>query len=71
MFDMVNGFVKGMSGLFLALFSFAVIAEILLGGPVFGMAVIDNIMDVINNLGNNGVVGIITIVILFGLLNNK
>ena len=70
-FKMVNGFFSKMTALFLGLLSFGVMAEILFGGPVLGMSVIGNVMEIINMLGNNGVVGLIAMVILYGLLDKK
>ena len=70
-FNLVNGFFGKMTSLFVGLLSFGVMAEILFGSPVMGMSVIGNIMDVINMLGNNGVVGLIALVILYGLLDKK
>tara|TARA_R110002167_G_scaffold102276_4_gene265518 strand:+ start:1290 stop:1514 length:225 start_codon:yes stop_codon:yes gene_type:complete len=67
----VNGFFSKMTSLFVGLLSFGVMAEILFGGPVLGMSVITNIMDIINLLGNNGVVGLIALVILYELINKK
>ena len=68
-FNLVNGFFGKMTSLFLGLLSFGVMAEILFGSPVMGMSVIGNVMDVINMLGNNGVVGLIALVILYSLFN--
>ena len=70
-FNLVNGFFGKMTSLFMGLLSFGVMAEILFGSPVMGMSVIGNIMDVINILGNNGVVGLIALVILYSLLSKK
>ena len=70
-FNMVNGFFGKMTSLFLGLLSFGVMAEILFGSPVMGMSVIGNVMDIINMLGDNGVVGLIALVILYGLLDKK
>jgi hypothetical protein len=70
-FNLVNGFFGKMTSLFMGLLSFGIMAEILFGSPVMGMSVIGNIMDIINMLGNNGVVGLIALVILYGLLNKK
>tara|TARA_R110002020_G_scaffold394723_1_gene604750 strand:+ start:970 stop:1191 length:222 start_codon:yes stop_codon:yes gene_type:complete len=67
-FSMVSGFFGKMTTLFMGLMSFGVMAEILFGSPVMGMSVISNIMDIINMLGNNGVVGLIALVILYKLL---
>ena len=70
-FNLVNGFFGKMTSLFMGLLSFGVMAEILFGSPVMGMSVIGNIMDVINMLGSNGVVGLIALVILYSLLDKK
>ena len=70
-FNLVNGFFGKMTSLFMGLLSFGIMAEILFGSPVMGMSVIGNIMDIINMLGDNGVVGLIALVILYGLLNKK
>ncbi len=70
-FGLVNGFISKMTSLFVGLLSFGVMAEILFGSPVLGMSVIGNVMDVINLLGDNGVVGLIALVILYTLLEKK
>ena len=70
-FNMVNGFFGKMTSLFLGLLSFGVMAEILFGSPVMGMSVIGNVMEIINMLGDNGVVGLIALVILYSLLNKN
>jgi len=70
-FNMVNGFFGKMTSLFMGLLSFGIMAEILFGSPVMGMSVIGNVMDIINMLGDNGVVGLIALVILYSLLNKN
>jgi len=70
-FNMVTGFFGKMTTLFMGLLSFGILAEILFGAPVLGISVIGNVVDVINLLGNNGVVGLIAIVILYSLLEKK
>jgi|TARA_R100001594_G_scaffold148101_2_gene202511 hypothetical protein len=70
-FNLVNGFIGKMTSLFVGLLSFGVMAEILFGSPVMGMSVIGNVMDVIGVLGDNGVVGLIALVILYSLLEKK
>ena len=70
-FNLVNGFFGKMTSLFLGLLSFGIMADILFGSPVMGMSVIGNIMDIINMLGSNGVVGLMALVILYGLLDKK
>jgi hypothetical protein len=47
------------------------LAEIVFGGPVFGISVITNVMDLINLLGDNGFVGLVALVILYELLSKK
>jgi len=70
-FNMVTGFIGKMTTLFMGLLSFGILAEILFGAPVLGISVIGNVVDVINLLGNSGVVGLIAIVILYSLLEKK
>jgi|TARA_R100001594_G_scaffold108368_1_gene143060 hypothetical protein len=70
-FNLVSGFFGKMTSLFMGLLSFGIMAEILFGSPVLGMSVIGNIMDIINMLGNNGVVGLIALVVLYSLLDKK
>ena len=70
-FNLVSGFFGKMTTLFMGLLSFGIMAEILFGSPVMGMSVIGNIMDIINMLGSNGVVGLMALVILYGLLDKK
>ena len=65
---MVSGFFGKMTTLFMGLMSFGIMAEILFGSPVMGISVIKNVMDIINTLGSNGVVGLIAMVILYKLL---
>ena len=70
-FNMISGFFGKMTTLFMGLMSFGVMAEILFGSPVMGMSVIANVMDIINVLGDNGVVGLIALVILYGMFTNE
>ena len=70
-FNMVNGFFSKMTALFMGLLSFGVMAEILFGSPVMGMSVIDNVMSVITLFGNNGVIGLIALVVLYKLMEKS
>ena len=70
-FGYVTKFFKSMTGLFLVMLSFGILAEIVFGGPVFGISVITNVMDLINLLGDNGFVGLVALVILYELLSKK
>ena len=70
-FNMVTGFIGKMTTLFMGLLSFGIIAEVLFGSAVFGMSVIENVMDLIGMFGDNGVVGLIALVVLYNLLDKK
>ena len=70
-FNMVTSFFGKMTTLFMGLLSFGVIAEVLFGKAVLGMSVIDNVMELIAMFGDNGVVGLIALVILYNLLDKK
>ena len=70
-FNMVTDFFGKMITLFMGLLSFGVMAEVLFGSAVLGMSVIDNVMELITMFGDNGVVGLIALVILYNLLDKK
>jgi|TARA_R100000458_G_scaffold10486_1_gene8324 hypothetical protein len=70
-FDTVGSFFSKMTSLFMGLLSFGVMAEILFGSPVMGMSVIDNVMSVITLFGNNGVIGLIALVVLYKLMEKS
>jgi len=67
-FKMAGGFFSKMTELFMTLMSFAIMAEILFGMSVMGLSVIDNIMEMITMLGSNGIVGLMTLVIMYSLV---
>ena len=70
-FNMVTDFLGKMTALFMGLLSFGIIAEVLFGEAVFGMSVIENVMELIAMFGENGVVGLIALVVLYNLLDKK
>jgi|TARA_R110000824_G_scaffold89385_1_gene219191 hypothetical protein len=70
-FTKIQLFISNLTALMMCLLSFGVLAEVLFGSAVLGMSVIDNVVGLINTLGNNGVVGVIAIVILYELLSCK
>ena len=70
-FSMVSGFFSKMTTLFMGLLSFGILAEVLFGKAVLGMSVIDNVMALITMFGNNGIVGLIALVVLYNLLDKK
>ena len=70
-FNMVTDFISKMTTLFMGLLSFGIMAEVLFGSAVLGMSVINNVMELISMFGDNGVVGLIALVILYNLLDKK
>ena len=70
-FNMVTDFFGKMTTLFMGLLSFGILADILFGKAVLGMSVIDNVMSLIAMFGDNGVVGLIALVVLYNLLDKK
>ena len=70
-FNMATDFFGKMTALLMGLLSFGIIAEVLFGKSVLGMSVIDNVMDLIAMFGDNGVVGLIALVVLYNLLDKK
>ena len=70
-FNITISFIGKLTNLIMARRSLGIVAEILNGSPVLGRSVMNNVMDVINMLGGNGVVGLIALVILYQLLEKK
>ena len=70
-FNITISFIGKLTNLIMAMLSLGIVAEILYGSPVLGMSVMNNVMDVINMLGGNVVVGLIALVILYQLLEKK
>ncbi len=70
-FNLVGDFVNKLTKLLISIMALGIIAEVLFGSPMLGMSVISGVMDVISLFGSNGVVGIISLVVLYKLLENK
>ena len=70
-FNLIGNFVGKLSTLLLSILSLGIIAEVLFGTPAFGLSVIGNVMAIISLFGSNGVVGIISLVVLYHLLNKN
>ena len=71
-FKYFNGFFKGLTGLIMTVLGLGVAVEILFGGgAMFGMSVIENVMGVINGLGQAGFGGLVALLVLFSLLTAK
>ena len=63
-FNMVNDFVKGLSGVFMGLIPLAILWFVLTGTSVLGFDVVGNMTVLIDMLVNGGFIGLIVLVIL-------
>ena len=70
-FNIITDFFSKMTTLFMGLLSFGILAEVLFGKACLGMSVIDNVMSLVTMFGDNGVIGLIALVILYNLLDKK
>ena len=67
--ESIGGFFKGITGLLITFLALGVVGQILLGEAIFGMDVIGNVVAVIETLGNSGFVGILAVIVLYGILS--
>ena len=63
-FSMVNGFVKGLGGVFMGLIPLAILWFVLTGTSVLGFDVVANLTALVNSLVNGGFIGLVVLVIL-------
>ena len=63
-FSMVNGFVKGLGGVFMGLIPLAILWFVLTGTSVLGFDVVGNMTALIGSLANGGFIGLVVLVIL-------
>ena len=70
-FNMVNGFVKGLSGVFMGIIPLAILWFVLTGTSVLGFDVVGNMTALIDMLVNGGFIGLIVLVILMSFFTNK
>ena len=63
-FNMVNGFVKGLSGVFMGIIPLAILWFVLTGTSVLGFDVVANMTTLIDMLVNGGFIGLVVLVIL-------
>ena len=70
-FNMVNDFVKGLMGVFMGLIPLAILWFVLTGTSVLGFDVVANLTTLVNSLVNGGFIGLVVLVILISLFNNK
>ena len=67
----VTGFFSGLMAIFMAIIPVSILWYVLTGGAVFGIDVVANLTDLINQVGNGGFVGIVVLVILVSFFTGK
>ena len=64
-------FIKGLSGVFMALLPLAILWYVLTGTSVLGMDVVANISSLLTTLTNGGFIGLIVLVIVCSFFTKK
>ena len=70
-FKMVNGFVKGLSGVFMGLIPLAILWFVLTGTSVLGFDIVGNLTALVDMLVNGGFIGLVVLVILISFFTDK
>jgi hypothetical protein len=70
-FNMVNGFVKGLTGVFMGIIPLAILWFVLTGTSVLGFDVVGNMTALVDMLVNGGFIGLIVLVILASFFTSK
>jgi hypothetical protein len=70
-FSMVNGFVKGLTGVFMGIIPLAILWFVLTGTSVLGFDVVGNMTALVDMLVNGGFIGLIVLVILASFFTSK
>ena len=70
-FSMVNGFVKGLSGVFMGIVPLAILWFVLTGTSVLGFDIVGNLTALVDMLVNGGFIGLIVLVILISFFTDK
>ena len=70
-FNMVNGFVKGLTGVFMGIIPLAILWFVLTGTSVLGFDVVANITTLLDALVNGGFIGLVVLVILASFFTNE
>ena len=69
-FNLVNDFVKGLSGVFMGIVPLAILWFVLTGTSVPGFDVVGNLTTLIDSLVNGGFIGLVALVILASFFTN-
>ena len=70
-FKMVNGFVSGLSGVFMGLIPLTILWYVLTGGTVLGFDVIANLTSLLTTLTNGGFIGLVVLVLVCSFFMKK
>ena len=70
-FNMVNGFVKGLSGVFMGIIPLAILWFVLTGTSVLGFDIVGNLTALVDMLVNGGFIGLVVLVILASFFTSK
>ena len=70
-FNMVNGFVKGLTGVFMGIIPLAILWFVLTGTSVLGFDVVGNLTALVDMLVNGGFIGLVVLVILASFFTNE
>ena len=70
-FNMVNGFVKGLKGVFMGIIPLAILWFVLTGTSVLGFDIVGNMTTLVDMLVNGGFIGLVVLVILASFFTSK
>ena len=70
-FKMVNGFVSGLSGVFMGLIPLTILWYVLTGGTVLGFDVVANLTSLLTTLTNGGFIGLVVLVLVCSFFMKK
>lgn len=70
-FKFMGGFFKSLTTLLVGLAAVAVLAEVVFGSSIFGMNVVTNLTNLINQLGSGGFTGLVATLILWSIIDRK
>ena len=70
-FNLVNGFIKGLTGVFMGIIPLAILWFVLTGTSVLGFDIVGNMTALVDMLVNGGFIGLIVLVILMSFFTNK
>ena len=70
-FGMIGDFISGLVGVLGGLVAVGVMSQIVFGTGWLGMDVVGNISGIVNSFLTGGVTGLLTLIVLLALVNDK